>query len=473
VPLDELASVFQLSVHDETLSAITVSYKGKTIVLTPDQSLASVSGRMISLPLPPARSGRRWLVPVEFISRALAPIYDSKLDLRKPSHLLVIGDLRVPRVVVRYDTTVVPARVVVDTTPRTITTVAQDNERLTVRFDADALDIAPNSVQAPPPGGIIQAIRFVDPVTLAIDLGPRFGAFRSASQPSESSTRLVIDFVAQAEPAAPTPAAPGPPAAAPAAPAAPSPVPAPPPDLSSLGSPVPTLRTLVIDPGHGGDDEGVKGPGGAKEKDLTLAVARRVRAAIEARLGIRVLLTRDDDRNVALDDRTATANNNKADVFLTLHANASLRKGTAGATIYYAAFDDRAVDTARAALVSEQLPSFGGGLRDIELVPWDLAQIRHVEQSTALAKILQEQFKDRIPVSATGVDRAPLRLLEPAAMPAVSIEMGFLSNPDQEKQMNGNDFQAAFAQAVVESLVRFRDFLDESRKSTTAGGGQP
>src|SRR5207245_1219836 len=83
------------------LGAITVSYKGKTIVLTPDQALASVSGRLVSLPAPPTRNGRRWLVPVEFISRALGLIYDARLDLRKPSRLLVIGDLRVPRLTAR------------------------------------------------------------------------------------------------------------------------------------------------------------------------------------------------------------------------------------------------------------------------------------------------------------------------------------------------------------------------------------
>jgi hypothetical protein len=103
VGLDDLASAFQLTVREESLGAITVTYKGKTVVLTPEQALASVSGRLISLPAPPSRSGRRWLVPVEFINRALGLIYDSRLDLRKASHLLVIGDLRVPRISVRYE----------------------------------------------------------------------------------------------------------------------------------------------------------------------------------------------------------------------------------------------------------------------------------------------------------------------------------------------------------------------------------
>src|ERR1700694_2652353 len=102
VALDELAAVFQLAVREES-GAVTVSYKGKTIVLTPDQALASVSGRLISLPAPPARDGRRLLVPVLVISRALSLIYDARLDLRKPSRLLVIGDLRVPRIAVHYE----------------------------------------------------------------------------------------------------------------------------------------------------------------------------------------------------------------------------------------------------------------------------------------------------------------------------------------------------------------------------------
>src|SRR4029077_19973566 len=93
------------------------------------------------------------------------------------------------------------------------------------------------------------------------------------------------------------------------------------------------IRTIAIDPGHGGDDEGARGAGGAKEKDLTLAAPRRAKGIIKTRLGIRVLLTRDDDRNGPIDERTAVANNNKADLFISLHANASMRPTTAGAAI--------------------------------------------------------------------------------------------------------------------------------------------
>lgn len=444
VALDDLAAAFQLAVHEES-GAITVTYKGRTIVVTPDQALASVSGRLVSLPAPPARAGRRWLVPTEFISRALALIYDVRLDLRKPAHLLVVGDLRVPRITARYEPLGNAARLTIDATPRATSTVVQEGERLSIKFDADALDAAANPLVTPQPAAsLVQAVRVNDPVTVSVELGPRFAGFRASAQPVDATMRLVIDLVST-QAATETPAA-----------AAPAPAPELPP---AFAQPTSAIRTIAIDAGHGGDDEGTTGPGGVKEKDLTLAVARRLKASIEGRLGIRVLLTRDDDQNVPMDDRTSLANNNKADVFISLHANASLRRTTAGATIFSASFAREAEQLARASLAPERLPTFGGGLRDIELVPWDLAQIRHLDQSIALAAILEQQLHDRVPLSTPAVEQAPLRILQSANMPAVLIEMGFLTNAAQEQTLNGGEFQATFVQGIYDAVVKFRDSL--------------
>jgi N-acetylmuramoyl-L-alanine amidase len=452
VGLDDLASTFGLTVQ-ESLGAITVSYKGRTIVLTPEQSLASVSGRLISLPAPPARSGRRWLVPIEFISRALGPIYDQRLDLRKPAHLLVIGDLRVPRIIVRYDAlSASSARLTVDATPGVNSTVTQDNQRLTIRFDADALDVASPPLSPQGSQSLVQDVRAADQTSLAVDLGPRFAGFRSTTQPVDATTRLTIDILAaQPTETAPSTAAPQPP---------PTAAELPPP----FGLPVSPIRAIAIDAGHGGDDEGAHGAQGIKEKDLTLAVARRAKGVIEARLGIRVLLTRDDDRNVPLDERTAIANNNKADLFLSFHANAAPRRSTTGASILYAAFDKDAA-LAQAPGGVERLPTFGGGLRDIEMVPWDLAQTRHVDQSIAFANVLREQLANRVPLAPRPVDSAALRVLESANMPAVLIELGYLTNADQERLLGGDGFQSMFVQALYDAVVRFRDAL-------AAGGAQ-
>jgi len=209
----------------------------------------------------------------------------------------------------------------------------------------------------------------------------------------------------------------------------------------------------------------VKGAAGAKEKDLTLSVARRMKAAIEGRLGIRVLLTRDDDRNVPIDERTAIANNNKADLFISVHLNGSMRRSASGAAIYCAAFDE-AADAAAASGGAERLPTFGGGLRDIELVPWDLAQTRHIDQSTAFAAILEQHLHGHVPLAETPVARAPLRVLESPNMPAVLVELGYLTNAEQEKLITGDTFQNGLVQAIYDAVVRFRDTL-------VAAGGTP
>jgi N-acetylmuramoyl-L-alanine amidase len=159
---------------------------------------------------------------------------------------------------------------------------------------------------------------------------------------------------------------------------------------------------------------------------------------------------------VPIDERTAIANNNKADLFISLHANGSMRKTTTGASIFCAAFDKDTSEPS-AAGGAERVPTFGGGARDIELVMWDLAQTRHLDRSAAFAELLQEQLHDRVPLSSTPNDRAALRVLESANMPAVLVEMGYLTNADQEKLMTSDPFQSAVVQAILDAIVKFRD----------------
>ena len=470
VALDDLAAMFQLTVREDAIGGLTVVHKGKTILLTPGQPLASVSGRVVSLPAPPVRNAaRRWLVPVDFIGRALSLVYDSKLTLRRPSRLVIVGDLRVPRVQVKYDAVGAGGRLTIDATPRAAGTASQDGDQLTLKFDADAIDVSTVSNTAAPLAGaaaqgLIQSLRVADSVTLAFTLGPRFGAFKLSSQSSDTSMRQTIDIAPGAPAAAQAPeSAPAP---------APSPFPATAPDLSALSptaTPVSSVHTIAIDAGHGGDDEGAKGADGTKEKDVTLAVARKLKAALETKLGVRVLLTREDDRNVPLDDRTSVANNGKADLFISLHANASWRPALAGATISTALFPHQAEQAARA-LAPELVPAFGGATRDIEFVPWDVAQIPHLEQSATLARVIAEAFHDHVPLAMTPINAAPLRILEPANMPAVLLEVGYLTNPDQEKLLAGADFQNTLVQALVDAIVKFRDAMDDERRAAAFPG---
>ena len=459
VALDDLASAFQLSLRDDPLAGgMTITYKGKTIAVMADQAIALVGGRLVSLPAPVVREGRRWMVPVEFIPRALALVYDAHLDLRKSSRLVVIGDLRVPRVTALQEVQGGQVRVTVEASPRTSNTIAQEQNRLVLRFDADALDTA-FPAGAPLPG-LVDAIRPGDtPNTMVIVLGSKFGTFRASTLPDAGSTRIVVDVLPAGLPALGSV-----PATPPAAPSQPStgllpvePLP-----------PAPGVRTIVIDPGHGGaEDAGTRGPGGTMEKDVTLGVARKLKAMIESRLGLRALLTRDGDTAVALDDRAAFANNNRADLFISLHANASLNKEVTGAGVFYLSSDGYP-QVQQQAVTPTSLPALGGGSREIDVVLWEVAQVQHLPQSAAFAALLGEELRPHVPMSATPVQQAPFRVLVGANMPAVLVEMGFLSNPEQEKALASPEFQNTIAQALFDAIVRFRDTIEHGRASMPA-----
>jgi len=221
------------------------------------------------------------------------------------------------------------------------------------------------------------------------------------------------------------------------------------------------LQTIVIDPGHGGEDVGVRGAGGIEEKQITLEVARRLRSLIENRLGIRVVLTREEDRAVSLDERAAFANNSKADLFLSLHANAALVPAVAGAEVFHARLDRESEEALRSAEEGVALPVLGGGSRKIDVIRWDLAQARHVSQSEMFAGMLEEDLRAHVTMGPRPLQEGPLRVLMGADMPAALVEMAYLTNPDEEKAAKTEAFQNSLAQGIYDAVLRFRSYLEE------------
>jgi N-acetylmuramoyl-L-alanine amidase len=455
VSLTVLAEIFDLTVfEDAAAGGITVTHRGRTIVLAPDQTLASVGGRLVSLPAPAVRASDGWLVPFEFISRALALVHSLPLELRPASRLVVVGNLRVPRVLVRYELVGDRARVTIEPTPRTSSTVRREPGRLLVTFDADRLDVALPVIGS---SALVEGISVADePSTLAIALGPAFASYEITDGSGVAgATRLTIELRTSSleissapEPARPDPDRPSPMFERPRRPA---------------------IRTIVLDPGHGGDDAGAHGAGGTLEKNVTLGVARRLAAMVESRLGLRVLLTRQGDQTVRLDERAAVANNNKADLFISLHANASLHASVAGAEVFYLSVEEYGTEASRlTSIQSPVLPVFGGGQRAIDVVQWDMAQVGHLDESTILARTVAERLAARIPMSERALQPAPFRVLAGANMPAVLVEMGFMTNPTQESALASGEFQNDVAQALFESVVSFRGYV-ESRGMAERG----
>ena len=457
VALSDIASAFGLTVREDVAAGgiVVTAPQNRTIVLTPGQPLVSVAGRVVSLPAAPVRDGRAWLVPVEFISRAVGPALNTRLDVRRPTHLIIAGDLRVPEVTITVDSDAARARVTADITPSTPRTVTQDGQRLILRLEADAIDLRASGAEA---RDIVAGVHGSDaPQNIVIDLGPNAAGFQTSTQPIDRGERVIIEIAAQGAPAQPD----VPPATPPG-----TPEPPPLPEFGSGG-----LRTVVIDPGHGGDEIGARGGQGIEEKAIALQLAYRLKAALEGGLGVRVLLTRDSDRAVRVDERTSLANNNKADLFISLHANASVSPVPSGAQVLTLAAEGYAAEAPASTAPSVSLPVFGGGTRAIEVIAWDTAQMRWLGDSERLAGLVHHELGTRVPMHPRSLGKAPLRVLIGANMPAVLIEIGFLSNPDQEKALAAEGTHAQIVQALVAAIVRYRSGASAAPEGAAPGAG--
>jgi N-acetylmuramoyl-L-alanine amidase len=254
----------------------------------------------------------------------------------------------------------------------------------------------------------------------------------------DNPPRIVIDFRKGAAPA----------------PGTPQPiVPAKPVDL-------PGIRTIVIDPGHGGKEVGAIGPNGLMEKDATLSLCLKLAAALESKLKTRVVLTRTDDTVVPLDQRTSIANQYKADLFLSVHMNAAIVRGAHGAETYFLsleASDELAKKAAETENAAGHTPAAGGSpSSDLKMILWDLAQQEYLNESSKLATDIQEEMNRITGVTNRGVKQAPFRVLVGATMPAALVEVAFITNAEEEKRINSDAFQKTVVDALTTAVERYK-----------------
>lgn len=223
---------------------------------------------------------------------------------------------------------------------------------------------------------------------------------------------------------------------------------------------LPGIRTIVIDPGHGGKEVGAMGSQGLLEKDLTLAISRRLREMLGGSLGVRVILTREDDSVVTLDQRTSIANQYGADLFLSIHLNAAPVRGAKGSETYFLsleASDERARIAAERE--NQSRPGFGSD-NDLDLILWDLAQQRYLRESSQFAEFVQEEMAEATGIEKRGVKQAPFRVLLGASMPAALVEVGFISNPDEEVRLQDAAYQTIIARALTRAIERYKQAYD-------------
>ena len=222
-------------------------------------------------------------------------------------------------------------------------------------------------------------------------------------------------------------------------------------------SSVPGIRKIVLDPGHGGKDPGAIGAGGITEKDLVLAIAKKVAVKLKKEMGIDVVLTRKDDRYIPLEDRTAVANAQDADLFISLHMNASPNLEARGIETYYL---DNTNDEASIRLAARENSTSRKNISDLQFILSDMMQNMKQEDSVSLAHRLQSALVSGMSRKLTdvrdlGVKKALFYVLVGARMPSVLVEMFFITNKIEGQAMSQESYQDAMVDALVEGVAKY------------------
>ena len=221
------------------------------------------------------------------------------------------------------------------------------------------------------------------------------------------------------------------------------------------------IGKIVIDAGHGGHDTGTIGPTGLQEKDLALDVALRLGRLIEEKLGAEVVYTREDDTFVPLEDRTAIANQAKADMFISIHANSSHDHSARGVETYYLNFS-ASEDAMEVAARENALAQ--ASLHDLQDIVKKIARNEKIEESRELAGDIQQSLAKRMQRSShteknRGVKRAPFVVLIGANMPSVLAEVSFLSNPADEALLKRGDHRQRVAEGIFTGVSSYLESL--------------
>ena len=217
------------------------------------------------------------------------------------------------------------------------------------------------------------------------------------------------------------------------------------------------IGKIVIDPGHGGHDTGTIGPNGLEEKDLVLEVGRRLGKLLETRLGAEVVYTRKDDTFIPLETRTAIANQARADLFVSIHANSSHDSAARGVETYYLNFTSspEALEVAaRENAVSEK------SIYELQDLVKKIALKEKIEESREFAGDVQQSLHSGLAAKSPairdrGVKKAPFIVLIGANMPSILAEISFVSNPTDEHRLETSEYRQRIAESLYRGIANY------------------
>ena len=497
IPIRGIASFVGATVRPASeRGAVTMSANGKIARVSDGRNFVPVEGRLVLLQSPARLVGDEWFVPLDFVTKVLPALSSEAVMFRESERMLVIGS-SFPRVRIRSRHDPTFTRVAIESDRPVSMTHSVDEDAIRVRIDTPFLSTSFREEEIR--DDVVERItleRDEPGYVVTVYLGERFGELKTdARHPRDA---LVLDLVRSrvptravrtidevewdlskeyenegeageaiekspdGEPGEDDEDAPNPDAEEIFLNEGTHYLPDAPPVLPPATVGPEQLRIVTLDAGHGGAETGAEGEGGAVEKDVVLSIARRFSSILQERLGVRVILTRDGDRNLSLDERAAIANSNKSNLFLSIHADASPRRNARGSSVYFLSHTSAPTNPS----------SSGGG--DLDFIFWNMAQTAHLKQSSRLAEILQDELQ-----AVTGTERVnrgikqnSFRVLKGATMPAVLVEVGFISNPDEERLLVSHAYQDKLAEALYRGILRYKDLFEYQRTSDRAQRSQ-
>lgn len=247
--------------------------------------------------------------------------------------------------------------------------------------------------------------------------------------------------------------------------------------------PAPSSRAsfvVAIDPGHGGHDPGAIGRQGTQEKDVVLAVAKRLKAKINAAPGMRAVLTRSDDRYVDLRERTEIARRNNADLFISIHADANNRSNLHGSSVYILSENGASSEAARLLADSENSYELrlgnvrlAGNSDKIASILLDLSQNATMDRSLSLAKHTLRELSSVSNPLRSQVESASFVVLKAPDIPSMLVETAFISNAAEEQRLRSSDYQQQLADAIFKGVRSYQKaYHPTSRRSSYSAGAE-
>jgi N-acetylmuramoyl-L-alanine amidase len=422
-----------------TTATLTVGKRSAQFVK--NQSRVVVAGQPLTLDSSPRIGGAGWLLPEEFLSKGLPRLSPGITASSPPGDSKGAG-VRATRVAaialeeLRYRSYPSFTRIVVETGAVLAYAVASGQDEIRVRLPRLTLTTPRIEEVA---DGLVKEIR-LEPVggdsVLRVVLDGSAGDIKASSL--QDPYRLVLDVYRPREGTGPEQ---GPPAMEP-------------------------LRLIVIDAGHGGHDPGASGPTGVMEKDVVLDVARRVARLVEEGLGVKVAMSRSTDVFIPLRERTNFANKQRADLFVSIHANAHPSAVSEGVEVYFLSSEASDTDARHVAAIENgvvQLESPASRQKGevLKNILWDLAQSEFQQESSFMAETVLDSMTHSLRLVPRGVKQAGFYVLGGAAMPAILIEIGFLTNPKEERKLATPEHRDAVARAIYAGLAEYKRRHDQ------------